>query len=240
MTFNWKHSAGAFALSVALLAPVGGQMVEAKPVETGQLLIKDRPKISAEKGKSATIPPPTDDVAPTEKGIKDPGVKSCNGCGMTGRQAAPPAVDDGAAPSTEKGIKDNAVKGAGNIPPNRVAAPPPIDDGAAPPSTEYGVDRQILEKPPRETMRSAATGPSGGAGVDTPPSAEYGVDGQIIDRGRDRPRVAERRAHNGPGGTPPSTAKKGGKTGWILGITAGAAALAAVLASGNNDKPTSP
>lgn len=187
MKFNWKHSAGAFALSVALLASTGGQMVEAKPIETGQLLIKDRPKISAEKGKSDTIKdnPPT----ATERGIKDVGVKSCNGCGMTGKVAAPPPVDDAAAPA---------------------------------PSVDIETGQLLIKDKP-----TAAT---------------------------------ERRAHNGPGGTPPSaaknalcglpytppcvtdaTAKKGSNTGLILGITAGAAALAAVLASGNNnDNPTSP
>ncbi len=186
MTFNWRHSAGAFALSVALLASTGGQMVEAKPVETGQLLIKDRPKISAEKGKSdtikpdlpsvdkgksATIPPPTDDVAPTERGIKDNGVKGCTGCGITGREAAPP----------------------------------PVDDGAAPPSVDYEEKGkgQHMEKPGRP--------------------------------------LTERRAHNGPGGTSPSTAKN--KSGWIIPTLGAvtAAALAAILASGNNnDNPTSP
>lgn len=57
----------------------------------------------AARGKSATIPPPpSDDVAPTERGIKDPGVKSCGSCGMTGREAAPPPIVVGAAPSAER------------------------------------------------------------------------------------------------------------------------------------------
>lgn len=100
MKFNWKHSAGAFALSVAMLASTGGQ---AAPVETGQLLIKDKPiPTSVEKGKSATIPVelPTVDAPSTERGIKDPGVRSCGSCGATGREAAPPPVDDDAAPGS--------------------------------------------------------------------------------------------------------------------------------------------
>ncbi len=192
MNVNWKHSAGALALSVAMLASTGGQMVAAAPVETGQLLIKDKPKLqSVEKGKSATIPVelPTIDAPATERGIKDQAVKGCGNCGLTGREAAPPPVDDGAAPA---------------------------------PSVDIETGQLLIKDKP-----TAAT---------------------------------ERRAHNGPGGTPPSTAKnelcglpytakcvtnatakKGSNTGLILGITAGAAALAAVLASGNNDdRPTSP
>ena len=207
MKFNWKHSAGAFALSVAMLASTGGQTIAAAPVETGQLLIKDKPKPpsvekgksdtikpnppSVEKGKSATIPVelPTVDAPATEKGIRDNGVKGCGNCGLTGKEAAPPPVDDGAAPA---------------------------------PSVDIETGQLLIKDKP-----TAAT---------------------------------ERRAHNGSGGTPPSTAKnelcglpytakcvtnatakKGSNTGLILGITAGAAALAAVLASGNNnDRPTSP
>ena len=185
MTFNWKQALGSVALSAMALSMIGtgGAVAQTKPdtvkpnpptaekIETGQLLIKDKPR------------PPA-----VEKGIKDQGVKSCNGCGMTGKEAAPP----------------------------------PVDDAAAPPSAEKIETGQLLIK--------------------------------------DRPKlVNERRANSGPGGTPPAaknelcglpytpkcvtnaTAKKGSNTGLILGITAGAAALAAVLASGNNDdRPTSP
>lgn len=213
MTFNWKHSARAFALSVAMLAPISGQIAEAKPVETGQLLIKDRVKPSV------------------EKGIKDNGVKSCGSCGMTGKKAAPPAVDGGAAPAPSVDVETGQLLDKGpRWPHNKVAekeaAPPATDDGAAPPSEEKVETGQLLDKGPRWPNNKAT----------------------------------ERRAHSGPGGTPPSiaknalcglpytppcvtdaTAKKGANTGLILGITAGAAALAAVLASGNNDdRPTSP
>ena len=57
MAFNLKLSARAFALSVAMLASTSAQMIEAKPVETGQLLIKDRPKPSVEQVKSEPIKP---------------------------------------------------------------------------------------------------------------------------------------------------------------------------------------
>ena len=132
MTFNWKQALGSVALSAMALSMIGtgGAVAQTKPdtvkpnpptaekIETGQLLIKDKPR------------PPA-----VEKGIKDQGVKSCNGCGMTGKEAAPPPVDDAAAPpsaekietgqllirdkdmpkpsSVERGIKDQAVK---NIP----------------------------------------------------------------------------------------------------------------------------
>ena len=207
MNFNWKHGAGALALSVAMLsmsataqvAPAGkpvkppAEVVQPAPsvdVETGQLLDKG-PRWPKVVEKTSDTPPPVDDAAApnTEKGIKDPGVKGCGNCGLTGKEAAPPPVDDGAAPA------------------------PSVD-------------------------------------IET---------GQLLIK--DRPKlVTERRAHSGPGGTPPSTAKnelcglpytppcvtnatakKGSNTGLILGITAGAAALAAVLASGNNDdRPASP
>jgi hypothetical protein len=79
----------------------------------------------------------------------------------------------------------------------------------------------------------------------TPPSAEYELKGggQHLEKPpRDNPSI-ERRAHNGPGGTPPSSAAKGGKTGWIFPTVGAltAATLVAVVASGNDDdNPTSP
>ncbi len=209
MTLNCNYRAGAFALSFALLASTGSYVEEAKAVETGELLIRSNCR------NDPSLCVKIDKAKPVD----------------------PPAKPTPA--QTERGIRDNGVKShSGGMTSGRVATPPPVDDGATPPSAEYGVDRQILEKPPRETMRSAATGPGGGAGVDTPPSADYGVDGQIIDRGRDRPRVTERRAHSGPGGTPPSTAK-GGKTGWLLGIGGLAAIIAVVAASSGGGTPVS-
>jgi hypothetical protein len=187
MKLNWKHTAGAFALSVAMLGMAATGPVTAKgksgtipppPVEAAA---------SVEKGKSGTIKmDPVQGEAPpsAEKGIKDPAIKSCGSCGVTGREAAPPPVDDAAAPGSEQRKFNDQWSGA-------------------PPSVEKGKSGTIPIEPPT-------------AGAQT-----------------------ERRAHEGPGGTPPSTVKKG-KTGWILAV-ASAAALAAVLASGNNDgNPTSP
>jgi hypothetical protein len=133
MTINWKQTAGALALSAMTLGVTGGDLAMAK-------------------GKSAVLKPtPPDDVAPAEKGIKDVGVKSCNGCGMTGRQAAPPATGDGAAPPSAK----VPVKGGQILekPPRphvmaREATPPPVDDAAAPPSAEKGKSATI---PPVDT-----------------------------------------------------------------------------------------
>ncbi len=101
-----KQTLGAAAMT-ALAAMTFG-MVKAAPIETGQLLIKDKPIApSVEKGKSATIPvePPTVEGPATEKGIKDKGMTSCGNCGLTGREAAPPPVDDGAAPPSAEKIE---------------------------------------------------------------------------------------------------------------------------------------
>ena len=129
MNFNWKHGAGALALSVAMLsmsataqvAPAGkpvkppAEVVQPAPsvdVETGQMLDKGPrwPKIVE---KTSDTPPPVDDAAApnTEKGIKDKGMTSCGNCGLTGKVAAPPPVDDGAAPgSTAKTAKGKGPK----------------------------------------------------------------------------------------------------------------------------------
>lgn len=87
MNFNWKHKAGALALSAALLSVTATGPAEAK-------------------GKSGVIKP-RDDVAPpsAEKGIKDKGMTSCGNCGLTGKEAAPPPVDDGAAPAPSVDIE---------------------------------------------------------------------------------------------------------------------------------------
>lgn len=130
---NWKHRIGATALAVALLASTGGFLNEAKAVETGQLLIKDKPRPAA-RNKSGTIKP--NPPTATEKGIKDPGVKGCGNCGLTGRVAAPPAAADPAPPppavDIETGqllIKDKptaaterrAHNGSGGTPPSNSA-----------------------------------------------------------------------------------------------------------------------
>jgi hypothetical protein len=114
-----KHSAGALALSVAMLsmsagaqvAPAGkpvkppAEVVQPAPsvdVETGQIRDKGRPRPPAVE-KTSDTPPPVDDAAApnTERGIKDNGVKSCGSCGLTsGKVAAPPPVDDAAAPGS--------------------------------------------------------------------------------------------------------------------------------------------
>lgn len=181
MRFNWKQALGSVALSAMALGMIGVDVAEAKKgqkndvikpnpdtaaeIETGQMLDKGKPR------------PPS-----VEKGIKDPGVKSCNGCGMTGREAAPPATGEGTAPA------------------------PSVD-------------------------------------IET---------GQMLDKGpRWKPSATERRANSGPGGTPPSTAKKGRpkerddsphNRSSLLPVLGGVAALAALVAAvgGGSDKPTSP
>ncbi len=168
-----KQTLGAAAMTALAAMTIG--MVKAAPIETGQLLIKAKPTPpSVEKGKSATIPvePPTVESPATEKGIKDNAVKGCGNCGVTGREAAPPPVDDGAAPA------------------------PSVD-------IETG---QKLDKP--QWPYNKAT---------------------------------ERRAHNGPGGTPPTGAVARPKTGWIIPTLAVAAAAGGIVAvSSGNDKPVSP
>ncbi len=198
MKVVWKEILASVALSAVALSMIGtdgaaarnkSSKMEPSPPEKVKPVSDQPVDAPAEKGKSDTIKTdPVQGEAPpsTEKGIKDQGVKSCSGCGMTGKEAVPPPVDDAA----------------------------------------------------------------------TPPSAEYGVDGQILDRGcRGRPNCSsatERRAHDGPGGTPPSTAKKGrpkvrdddvstrSSLLPVLGGVAALAALAAVASGGGDDNPTSP
>ena len=211
MNFNWKHGAGALALSVAMLSMSATAQVApaGRPVKAPAEVVQPAPSVDVETGQML------------DKGPRWPKI-------VEKTSDTPPPVDDAAAPNTERGIRDNAIKSCGSCGvTGKAAAPPPVDDGAAPPSADW-------------------EDPKGG---------------QHFDKGKPKPPSAtERRAHNGPGGTPPSTAKhelcgvpytpkcvtnatakKGSNTGLILGITAGAAALAAVLASGNNDdRPTSP
>ena len=117
MKIFMKHSAGALALSVAMLsmsaaaqvAPAGkpvkppAEVVQPAPSadwETGQIRDKGKPMLPSAQ-KTLDTPPPVDDAAApgsTEKGIKDNAVKGCGNCGLTGREAAPPPVDDAAAP----------------------------------------------------------------------------------------------------------------------------------------------
>lgn len=207
MKFDWKQALGSVALSAMALSMIGtdgaaagknkSDVIKPNPdlpadkIETGQMLDKGKPR------------PPS-----VERGIKDNGVKSCSGCGMTGREAAPPATGDGATPA------------------------PSVD-------IETG---QMLDKGPRwkpSVAAQEAAPPATGDG--TPPSTDI-EQGQMLDKGpRWKPSATERRAHNGPGGTPPATAKN--KSGWIIPTLGAvtAAALAAILASGNNnDNPTSP
>jgi hypothetical protein len=90
-----------------------------------------------------------------------------------------------------------------------------------PPTTERGIKDQGVK--------------SGVDAGETPPSAERNKSSRI-----DPPTLspAERRAGAGPGGGPRVARNK---TGWIIASVAAAGALAAVLASGNNDdNPTSP
>jgi hypothetical protein len=222
MTINWKQTAGALMVSAMTLGVTGGDLAMAK-------------------GKSAVLKPtPPDDVTTTERGIKDNGVKSCSGCGMTGRQAAPPATGDGATPpSAEVEVKGGQIL---EKPPRphimeREATPPPVDAAAAPPSAEKGKTGWIIvtPDPPMATDKAGRPKERDDSPMDTS--------------------VTERRAHNGPGGTPPSTAKpkkrKGPKirddpystSSRLLPVVGGVAALAALVAAvggGGDDNPTSP
>jgi hypothetical protein len=189
MTINWKHKTGVLALSVAMLSVSAGAQVApaGKPVKAPvEEVVQPAPSVDVETGqlldKGPRRPPSV------ERGIKDPGVKSCGSCGMTGKEAAPP----------------------------------PVDDAAAPPSAEW-------------------EDPNGG---------------QHFYKGCKWPRkcnkATERRAHDGPGGTPPSTTKKGRPKERddsphnrssllpVLGAVAALAALAAAVGSGGNDNPVSP
>ncbi|UVO54508.1 hypothetical protein [Sphingomonas sp. SUN039] len=56
---------------------------------------------------------------------------------------------------------------------------------------------------------------------------------------RDKGKLTERRAHSGPGGTPPSTAAKGGKTGLALGLGGLAAIIAVAAAASGGGTPVS-
>lgn len=150
----------------------------------------------ATKGKSGVMPPPID-LAPatTKNKCHGPGCHMQDGSAVTesakNKSGTIPVENDIANPATEKGIKDPAVKGCGSCGlTGKEASPPPVDDGAAPGSEQRKFNDQW----------------SG-----APPSAEWET-GQIRDKGKpQRPPATERRAHNGPGGTPPSTAKKGAK-----------------------------
>ncbi len=126
MAYSWKHTVGAFALSAAMLASSSSGIVEAKKgqkndkiKDNGESVITDpckRPGTqcdprqggsSAEKKgqKNDKIPDDPPEAA-TEKGIKDKGMTSCGNCGLTGREAAPPPVDDASAPATERNKSD--------------------------------------------------------------------------------------------------------------------------------------
>jgi hypothetical protein len=162
MKFGWKYKTGALALSVAMLSMSA----------TAQVAVK---------GQSGVITPPIN-VAPatTKNKCHGPGCHMQDGSAVTesakNKTGTIPVENDVANPATERGIKDPGVRSCGNCGlTGKEAAPPPVDDGAAPPSAEW------------ET-------------------------GQIRDKGKpQRPPATERRAHSGPGGTPPSTAKKGAK-----------------------------
>jgi hypothetical protein len=119
-------------------------------------------------------PTPPDDVTTTERGIKDPAIKSCGNCGLTGRQAAAPATGDGAAPPSAK----VPVKGGQILekPPRphimaREATPPPVDDAAAPPSAEKGKSGSMppVDTTLRDIGLKRTKSPNGQGG--TPPTA---------------------------------------------------------------------
>lgn len=245
MMLNGKHTAGAFALAVALLASTGAFLNEANAVEQKQIRIKDKPR-SAARTTSDTIKP-TPPTA-TARGIKDPAIKSCNGCGQT---------------------------------PVRAAAPPPGGTPTPPPAVDIETGQiRIKDKPTGATERQANSGTGGGS---PPPPAVDIETGQLLDKGprwpnkvterTGRPKerdddardtsATERRAHNGPGGTSPATAKnqlcgvpytppcvtdatqrsvgtvkKGGPSALALGI-GGLAAIAAIVAVASGGTPVS-
>lgn len=85
-------------LSVAMLASTGSGIADAKKGQKNDV-IKPDPDLAAARNKSDKIKDNGNIAEPgADKGIKDPGVKSCGNCGLTGREAAPPPVDDGATP----------------------------------------------------------------------------------------------------------------------------------------------
>jgi hypothetical protein len=114
----------------------------------------------------------------------------------------PPCCDANA--TQQSAVEQSMRNKSGKIDPPPVdrVAQPPVEGGATPPSAEYGVDRQILEKPPRD------------------------------------PAVTERRAHSGPGGTPP-TAVARNKTVWWIPTAAGLAAVGGILAATGGGTPVS-
>lgn len=223
MMLNWNHRIGATALAVALLASTGGFMNEAKAVETGQLLIKDKPR-PATRTTSDTIKP-TPPTA-TEKGIKDNAVKGCGNCGVTGRAAAPPPGGTPTPPGAtdiETGqirIKDKptgaterqANSGTGGGPP-----PPPAVD------IETG-QLLIKDKPVGATARQTNGGPGR-----TPPAA---AKNQLCGLPYTPPCVTDA-AQRSVG-----TAKKGGISALALGI-GGLAAIAAIVAATSGGTPVS-
>jgi hypothetical protein len=115
MKVVWKEILASVALSAVALSMIGtdgaaarnkSAKMEPPPIEKVKPVGDQPVDAPVERGKSGTIKTdPVQGEAPpsVERGIRDNGVKSCSGCGMTGREAAPPPVDDGAAPpSAEK------------------------------------------------------------------------------------------------------------------------------------------
>ena len=110
MRLNCKQILGsvalsAMALSISATAQVAATAKPAKPpVEAPAQHAPSAEKIDLgqqfDRGNRPTPPPSV------EKGIKDQGVKGCGNCGLTGRVAAPPPVDDGAAPAPSVDYED--------------------------------------------------------------------------------------------------------------------------------------
>ncbi len=103
-------------------------------------------------------------------------------------------------------------------------------DDVAPPSAEKGIKDNAVKGCSGCGMTGRVAAPPAVADPAPPPPSVDFETGQLLIKTPIKP-VPARRAHSGPGGTPPSTAK-GGKTGWLLGIGGLAAILAVVAVSG--------
>jgi hypothetical protein len=233
-----KQAMGAVALSAMSLSMIGTDGAVAKPksdkikvnpptaaeVETGQLLIKDRPVAKSSTGGLPPEPTPAAWEDPNggqhfDKGKGRPVAKSSTG----GQPPEPTAAE------VETGqllIRDRPVSAAATE--NDLCGlpyTPPCDKVAPAVDVETG---QLLI---RDRPVSAAATENDLCGLPYTPPCDKVAPAVDVETGqlliKDRP-------------VRPSAARKN-KTGWIIPTIAVAAALGAVLASGNNDdNPTSP
>jgi hypothetical protein len=126
----------------------------------------------------------------------------------------------------------NAKGKSGTIP-----QPPCCDANATQPSAvEQSMRNKSGKLDPPPADRVAQPPVEGGA---TPPSADYGVDGQILEKPPRPHGVTERRAHSGPGGTPPASAVARNKTVWWIPTASALAAVGGILAATGGGTPVS-